>query len=114
MRRLRTVSSATPTMAASPCSVMCPAATGVAPPDVTEPDDTGRCGRNEGVVPDCTGAARGSVGTIPDVKGLEPGTAIAAVLFTDLVGSTSLLVELGDDRADALRRELDHVLRQEV
>ena len=36
------------------------------------------------------------------------------VLFTDLVGSTALRQSLGDDRADALRRQHDRVLREAI
>ena len=36
------------------------------------------------------------------------------VLFTDLVGSTELRQELGDDRADSLRREHDRLLRAAI
>src|SRR5262245_7492329 len=37
-----------------------------------------------------------------------------SVLFTDLVGSTELRIELGEERADALRRRHDDVLATTV
>lgn len=36
------------------------------------------------------------------------------MLFTDLVGSTALRQSMGDDRADALRRQHDRVLREAI
>ncbi len=36
--------------------------------------------------------------------GVEPADAVVTLLFTDLVGSTELLGELGDDEAERLRR----------
>jgi class 3 adenylate cyclase len=44
--------------------------------------------------------------------GGQAGTA--TVLFTDLVGSTTLRQTLGDDRADDLRRQHDRLLREAV
>ena len=44
--------------------------------------------------------------------GSRAGTA--TVLFTDLVGSTDLRRTLGDDRADALRREHDAIVRAAI
>jgi DNA-binding SARP family transcriptional activator len=41
----------------------------------------------------------------------ERRRATATILFTDLVGSTRLRTELGDDEADAVRREHDRRLR---
>ena len=38
----------------------------------------------------------------------------ATVLFTDLVGSTDLRRALGDDRADALRRQHDALIRAAI
>lgn len=43
---------------------------------------------------------------------LQPGAATMTVVFTDLVGSTAMRSALGDDRADALRREHDDVLER--
>jgi len=42
------------------------------------------------------------------------GISTATVLFTDLVGSTQQRAELGDDRADSLRREHDALLAAAV
>src|SRR5690348_4168275 len=44
------------------------------------------------------------------MAGLQPGAATMTVVFTDLVGSTAMRSALGDDRADALRREHDDLL----
>jgi len=44
------------------------------------------------------------------VRGLQPGAATLTLVFTDLVGSTELRSRLGDDRADALRREHDELV----
>src|SRR3954469_25348796 len=44
------------------------------------------------------------------MTGLQPGAATMTVVFTDLVGSTAMRSALGDDRADALRREHDDLL----
>lgn len=41
-------------------------------------------------------------------------SATAIVLFTDVVGSTELRTELGDDRADEVRRGHDQVLRDAI
>jgi class 3 adenylate cyclase len=43
-----------------------------------------------------------------------PRTATASVLFADVVGSTELRSRLGEDAADALRRELDATLAEVV
>jgi class 3 adenylate cyclase len=48
------------------------------------------------------------------VEGLPAGAATMTVLFTDLVGSTATRSRLGDDRADALRREHDDLLSRVV
>jgi class 3 adenylate cyclase len=40
----------------------------------------------------------------PAVAAMEPAAAVVTLLFTDLVGSTALLSELGDDEAEQLRR----------
>lgn len=45
---------------------------------------------------------------------LQPGAATMTVVFTDLVGSTAMRSELGDDRADELRREHDELLARLV
>ena len=42
--------------------------------------------------------------TSPPVRGAEPASAVVTLLFTDLVGSTELIGELGDDEAERLRR----------
>ena len=42
----------------------------------------------------------------------EPSPGVVAFLFTDLVGSTELLAQLGEDAADALRRRHFSLLRQ--
>src|SRR6266540_1858323 len=39
---------------------------------------------------------------------------LAAILFCDLVGSTELLVRVGDDRYDELRRDFDRAVRAAV
>lgn len=44
------------------------------------------------------------------MDGLPVGAATVTVLFTDLVGSTAMRTRLGDDRADAVRREHDELL----
>ncbi|MFN8039654.1 MAG: AAA family ATPase [Acidimicrobiales bacterium] len=44
------------------------------------------------------------------MEGLPVGAATMTVLFTDLVGSTAMRTRLGDDRADAVRREHDELL----
>lgn len=53
------------------------------------------------------------------MKTRSPGDALAdssvvTFLFTDLVGSTELLSELGEDAADALRRDHFRLLRQAI
>ena len=40
----------------------------------------------------------------PLARGAEPASAVVTLLFTDLVGSTELIGELGDDEAERLRR----------
>lgn len=44
----------------------------------------------------------------------DPGPSLAAVLFTDLVGSTALRATLGEERADELRKLHDHLLTERL
>src|SRR5712691_1899283 len=44
----------------------------------------------------------------------EPRPSLAAVLFTDLVGSTALRAALGEERADELRKIHDRLLRERI
>ena len=44
----------------------------------------------------------------------EPDRVLATVLFTDIVGSTSLVAELGDERWRALLAEHDRLVRRQV
>ncbi|MCX7619847.1 MAG: AAA family ATPase [Acidimicrobiales bacterium] len=48
------------------------------------------------------------------MNALAPGAATMTVLFTDLVGSTALRSRVGDDQADALRREHDELLARVI
>ena len=43
-----------------------------------------------------------------------PGTQTVTVVFTDLVGSTALLSRVGEERAEALRREHFGILRDGI
>ena len=44
----------------------------------------------------------------------EEGPSLAAVLFTDLVGSTALRARLGEERADELRAIHDGLLTERI
>jgi class 3 adenylate cyclase/tetratricopeptide (TPR) repeat protein len=51
-------------------------------------------------------------GSEPARKGSSRESGTLTVLFTDLVGSTAIRQELGDDKADELRRHHDRVVRE--
>ena len=48
------------------------------------------------------------------MRDLHPGAATLTVLFTDVVASTELRARLGDEQADALRREVDDLVAAAV
>ena len=54
---------------------------------------------------------RGGETASPEVGAAEAAAAVVTLLFTDLVGSTELLSELGDDEAERLRRAHFGLLR---